>query len=457
MELADDGTIVIEGEQVTLTPTEARALQFLLERAGQVVLRTTLERDVWGFATGTRSEAVPVALRGLRKKLGPHGRRLETLRGRGWRWSAEAPAPDVLAHSETLDLQAYSVDVSQDWATLTDACLDALGTLAEDPGGRLLARWVRHLDATGDLELRQRAIDVALAQHPRSLWVRVAAAPRTGDLDAVRLAVGAPDPELALHGLRAQLRIAPAEVRFDGIDLPEGPARAWLHAQELSMRLVREGPDAILPAFEAHMEASRIYPRLRCSMLYILGVGLASGGAPAHATAVLDSCTANASTLGLPHLGTIAKRYAAILRLHEEDSTTDELLEVADELDALGNPLGAADARIVARLVDAAHGRWERIRRTGRLRGTPALREADRWLDRVQRAQDGDQVAVEQLGACSSSPFVEAGEVEWFGEVLAAFFQNVLAPTGPLEVQLPDTICRVLSSGLARRSDGARR
>lgn len=69
--------------EVSLTQLEVDALRYLAERPGAVVSRAELEREVWRFAEGVRSEAVPVAMRRLRQKLGPGA--LSTVRGEGWR------------------------------------------------------------------------------------------------------------------------------------------------------------------------------------------------------------------------------------------------------------------------------------------------------------------------------------------------------------------------------------
>ncbi|MEQ1503989.1 MAG: winged helix-turn-helix domain-containing protein, partial [Myxococcota bacterium] len=63
-------------------------LRYLAERAGEVVTREKLEREVWGFRPGVRSEAVPVTIRRLRGKIEPVPEQpsiLLTVQGRGWR------------------------------------------------------------------------------------------------------------------------------------------------------------------------------------------------------------------------------------------------------------------------------------------------------------------------------------------------------------------------------------
>jgi len=85
--------------EASLTQLECDAIRFLAAAAGEVVPRRSLERDVWGFRAGTRSEAVPVAMRRLRAKIGDA---LFTVRGVGWRLDAEAAAPDPSASAVRL-------------------------------------------------------------------------------------------------------------------------------------------------------------------------------------------------------------------------------------------------------------------------------------------------------------------------------------------------------------------
>jgi two-component system phosphate regulon response regulator PhoB len=78
---------VDEGE-ITLTALEFRLLSTLLTRAGRVQTRDTLLTDVWGMQTGVTTRTVDTHVTRLRKKLGPAGEYIETLRGVGYRFRA---------------------------------------------------------------------------------------------------------------------------------------------------------------------------------------------------------------------------------------------------------------------------------------------------------------------------------------------------------------------------------
>jgi DNA-binding response OmpR family regulator len=69
-----------------LTRKEAALLSVFLGHPGRVLERGTLLETVWGEAAGrVNGEALDKQVAGLRRKLGAHGRRLRTVRGRGYR------------------------------------------------------------------------------------------------------------------------------------------------------------------------------------------------------------------------------------------------------------------------------------------------------------------------------------------------------------------------------------
>lgn len=81
----------LDGKRFDLTTTEFKLLSLMLERRGRTLTRETLLSDVWGYqnaAIDTRT--VDTHMRRLREKLGKYSRRLETIRGEGYRFNAVA-------------------------------------------------------------------------------------------------------------------------------------------------------------------------------------------------------------------------------------------------------------------------------------------------------------------------------------------------------------------------------
>ena len=77
---------MLEETRVRLAPREFALLEYLMRREGRVVNRVSLLEDVWGDHYRGASNVVEVAVRSLRRKLGPRGAWLETVRGVGYRW-----------------------------------------------------------------------------------------------------------------------------------------------------------------------------------------------------------------------------------------------------------------------------------------------------------------------------------------------------------------------------------
>ena len=78
--------VVAGGESVDLTYTEFQVLYFLARRPGWVLTRTQIVDAVRGSEYPVTDRSVDVQIAGLRKKLGPHGRYIETVRGVGYRF-----------------------------------------------------------------------------------------------------------------------------------------------------------------------------------------------------------------------------------------------------------------------------------------------------------------------------------------------------------------------------------
>lgn len=74
-----------------LTPTEWQMLAFLLAHPGEVHSRLELACGAWGPGFAERNSEVEVYISRLRRKLGPAGSMLETVRGRGYRLLVEPP------------------------------------------------------------------------------------------------------------------------------------------------------------------------------------------------------------------------------------------------------------------------------------------------------------------------------------------------------------------------------
>lgn len=95
-ELVHAGAIVLDlarrearmqGTVSRLTDSEFRLLHQLARRVGEVISREQLLAAVWGYDFDPRSNVVDVAIRRLRKKLGP-GAPIETVRNVGYRLAA---------------------------------------------------------------------------------------------------------------------------------------------------------------------------------------------------------------------------------------------------------------------------------------------------------------------------------------------------------------------------------
>jgi two-component system, OmpR family, alkaline phosphatase synthesis response regulator PhoP len=78
--------VLVQGRPVDLTATEFRLLCFLARRPGWVFTRAQIVQGVQGEDYAVSDRAVDVQIVGLRKKLGPGGTYIETVRGVGYRF-----------------------------------------------------------------------------------------------------------------------------------------------------------------------------------------------------------------------------------------------------------------------------------------------------------------------------------------------------------------------------------
>jgi len=79
-------TVSVDGRPVDLTFTEFQVLAFLSRRPGWVFTRTQIVDAVRGDDYPVTDRSVDVQIVGLRKKLGPYGNYIETVRGVGYRF-----------------------------------------------------------------------------------------------------------------------------------------------------------------------------------------------------------------------------------------------------------------------------------------------------------------------------------------------------------------------------------
>lgn len=88
-------TVEVDGQPIELTLTQYRLLHFLASRPGFVRTRDQIVSAVRGEGTVLSSRAIDVHVAALRQKLGDRGDLIETVRGVGYRVSAERTAATV--------------------------------------------------------------------------------------------------------------------------------------------------------------------------------------------------------------------------------------------------------------------------------------------------------------------------------------------------------------------------
>ncbi|HUI08333.1 MAG TPA: response regulator [Verrucomicrobiae bacterium] len=78
-----------KGKVIELTVTEFKLLATLMERRGRVQSRDRLLTDVWGYEGDVDTRTVDTHMRRLREKLGKAADYVETVRGVGYRFTAQ--------------------------------------------------------------------------------------------------------------------------------------------------------------------------------------------------------------------------------------------------------------------------------------------------------------------------------------------------------------------------------
>jgi DNA-binding response OmpR family regulator len=82
--------VTVEGRRVDLSPREFSLLECFLRHPGQVLTRDQLLDQAWPFGVAVTPNAVEAYVHYLRTKLGPAGRRIQTVRGVGYRLDDDA-------------------------------------------------------------------------------------------------------------------------------------------------------------------------------------------------------------------------------------------------------------------------------------------------------------------------------------------------------------------------------
>lgn len=82
---ASSRRVTVDGEEVALTPKEYDLLLVLMRRAGVVIPRDELMRDVWQTEWFGATKTLDMHISTLRRKLGDSGSSITTVRGVGFR------------------------------------------------------------------------------------------------------------------------------------------------------------------------------------------------------------------------------------------------------------------------------------------------------------------------------------------------------------------------------------
>ncbi|RAU94595.1 DNA-binding response regulator [Mycobacterium colombiense] len=99
-------TASLDGQDLSLTLTEFKLLNFLVQHAGRAFTRTRLMQEVWGYDSTGKVRTVDVHIRRLRAKLGArHQFLIDTVRGVGYR-AATPPQPEWIVADAGLHLNA---------------------------------------------------------------------------------------------------------------------------------------------------------------------------------------------------------------------------------------------------------------------------------------------------------------------------------------------------------------
>jgi DNA-binding response OmpR family regulator len=110
----------LNGQDLSLTLTEFRLLNFLVQHAGRAFTRTRLMHEAWGYDVNGRVRTVDVHVRRLRAKLGAgHESMIDTVRGVGY-MAATPPQPEWILTEAPLTTVWTSVAPAQNTLRTND-------------------------------------------------------------------------------------------------------------------------------------------------------------------------------------------------------------------------------------------------------------------------------------------------------------------------------------------------
>jgi two-component system phosphate regulon response regulator PhoB len=89
--------VIYKGQRISLTATEFRILEFLAARPGRVFSRDEIIDAALGNETSVFDRTIDVHITAIRRKLGPGGEQIETVRGFGYKFRHAGDVASVQA------------------------------------------------------------------------------------------------------------------------------------------------------------------------------------------------------------------------------------------------------------------------------------------------------------------------------------------------------------------------
>jgi len=91
---SDTHEVWVDDQPVKLTLTEFRLLSAMMQAGGKVLTRAALMNKAIGPGITVTERTIDVHMTAIRKRLGPHSGMIKTVRGVGYRMTAESSSPD---------------------------------------------------------------------------------------------------------------------------------------------------------------------------------------------------------------------------------------------------------------------------------------------------------------------------------------------------------------------------